>query len=110
MRTAIIAITTKSSISVKPFRPLVMSRPFNEAHRVKRPEKTISLVPQRDRGRHDAERDESNTCMDERSLGRNAGDERSRADLEKRIGQAHRAHGLVAGRQSPRPTVRGDTV
>jgi hypothetical protein len=30
------AITTKSSISVKPFRLPVMSRPFNQAHKTPR--------------------------------------------------------------------------
>jgi hypothetical protein len=55
-----------------------------------RPQKTISLVPQRDRGRRDAERDESQKCKDERSLGRNAGDESReripRNKTEKQIG------------------------
>jgi len=71
----------------------------------KRPQKTISLVPQRDRGRRDAQRDESHMCKDERSLGRNAGDE-----SRERTSRSKSGLWLAAGSKSPRPTLRGDTV
>src|ERR1700722_18568928 len=56
------------------------------AWNAKRSQKTISLVPQRDRGRRDAERDESHKCKDERSLRRNAGDESRERTSRSKLG------------------------
>ena len=58
-------------------------------------------MPQRDRGRRDAERDESQKCKDERSLGRTAGDV-----SRERTGKANQVL-YAAGNSPPQSDRRG---
>ena len=106
MSTAIIAITTKSSISVKPFRLLVMSRPFNEAHGTQRDLKRPSLSCRKEIAV--AATQSGTRCRNARMNAPSGEMPGTRVASGPR--EANRAPWLAAGSKSPRPTLRGDTV